>query len=119
MGWEVNADSFYNIVKQFAAYPSIKNILITENGAAYHDKLINGRIEDPERIEYFKLYLNALLKLKKEGINVTGYMAWTLMDNFEWAEGFTARFGLIYNDFKTQERSIKDSGYWWQNFLKS
>lgn len=119
MGWEVNADSFYNIVKQFAAYPNIKNIMITENGAAYHDKMINGRIEDPERIEYFKLYLNALLKLKKEGINVTGYMAWTLMDNFEWAEGFTARFGLIYNDFKTQERTIKDSGYWWQNFLKS
>ncbi|TBO40941.1 GH1 family beta-glucosidase [Pedobacter kyonggii] len=119
MGWEVNADSFYNIVKQFAAYPNVKNIMITENGAAYHDKLINGRVEDPERIEYFKLYLNALLKLKKEGINLTGCMAWTLMDNFEWAEGFTARFGLIYNDFKTQERSIKDSGYWWQNFLKS
>ncbi|QNN40952.1 GH1 family beta-glucosidase [Pedobacter roseus] len=118
MGWEINADSFYNIVKQFAAYPNIKNIIITENGAAYHDKLIDGRVEDPERIEYFKLYLNALLKLKKEGINVTGYMAWTLMDNFEWAEGFTARFGLIYNDFKTQQRTIKDSGYWWQDFLK-
>jgi beta-glucosidase len=118
MGWEINADSFYNIVKQFAAYPNIKNIIITENGAAYHDKLIEGRVEDPERIEYFKLYLNALLKLKNEGVKVTGYMAWTLMDNFEWAEGFTARFGLIYNDFKTQERSIKDSGYWWQEFLK-
>ncbi len=118
MGWEINADSFYNIVKQFAAYPNIKNIIITENGAAYHDKLIDGRVEDPERIEYFKLYLEALLKLKNEGINVTGYMAWTLMDNFEWAEGFTARFGLIYNDFKTQQRTIKDSGYWWQDFLK-
>jgi beta-glucosidase len=46
-------------------------------------------------------------------------MAWTLMDNFEWAEGFTARFGLVYNDFKTQERTIKDSGYWWKEFLKS
>jgi beta-glucosidase len=118
MGWEINADSFYNIVKQFAAYPNIKNIIITENGAAYHDKLIDGRVEDPERIEYFKLYLEALLKLKNEGINVTGYMAWTLMDNFEWAEGFTARFGLIYNDFKTQQRTIKDSGYWWKDFLK-
>lgn len=118
MGWEINADSFYNIIKQFAAYPNIKNIIITENGAAYHDKLADGRVEDPERIEYFKLYLEALLKLKNEGVNVTGYMAWTLMDNFEWAEGFTARFGLIYNDFKTQQRTIKDSGYWWQDFLK-
>ncbi|KQM75976.1 beta-galactosidase [Pedobacter sp. Leaf216] len=118
MGWEINAQSFYNIIKQFSAYPNVKNIIITENGAAYHDKLTDGRIEDPERIEYFKLYLSALLKLKNEGVNVTGYMAWTLMDNFEWAEGFTARFGLIYNDFKTQQRTIKDSGYWWQEFLK-
>jgi len=119
MGWEINADSFYNIVKQFAAYPAIKNIIITENGAAYHDKLIDKRVNDPERIEYFKLYLSALLKLKNQGVNITGYMAWTLMDNFEWAEGFTARFGLIYNDFKTQERTIKDSGYWWKEFLKT
>ncbi|WP_412466087.1 GH1 family beta-glucosidase [Pedobacter sp. KLB.chiD] len=119
MGWEINADSFYNIVKQFAAYPAIKNIIITENGAAYHDKLIGKSVADPERIEYFKLYLEALLKLKNDGVKVTGYMAWTLMDNFEWAEGFTARFGLIYNDFKTQERIIKDSGYWWKEFLEN
>ncbi|MCZ4242508.1 GH1 family beta-glucosidase [Pedobacter punctiformis] len=118
MGWEINANSFYNIVKQFASYPGVKNIMITENGAAYHDKLINGKVEDEERIAYFKLYLEALLKAKKEGLNITGYMAWTLMDNFEWAEGFNARFGLIYNDFKTQHRTIKDSGYWWQKFLK-
>ncbi|WP_131536115.1 GH1 family beta-glucosidase [Pedobacter nototheniae] len=119
MGWEINADSFYNIIKQFASYPNVKNIMITENGAAYHDKLANGRIEDQDRIEYFKLYLEALLKAKNEGLNVSGYMAWTLMDNFEWAEGFNARFGLIHNDFKTQQRTIKDSGYWWQQFLNA
>jgi len=118
MGWEINADSFYNIVKQFASYPNIKNIMITENGAAYHDKLSNGNIVDAERIDYFKLYLAALLKAKNEGINITGYMAWTLMDNFEWAEGFNARFGLVYTDFHTQKRTIKYSGYWWQEFLK-
>ncbi|MBC6111585.1 GH1 family beta-glucosidase [Pedobacter fastidiosus] len=118
MGWEINANSFNNIIKQFASYPNVKNIIITENGAAYHDKVVNGRVEDQERIEYFKLYLDALLQAKKEGINITGYMAWTLMDNFEWAEGFTTRFGLVYNDFKTQQRTIKDSGYWWQEFLK-
>ncbi|KQR65274.1 GH1 family beta-glucosidase [Pedobacter sp. Leaf176] len=119
MGWEINADGFYNIIKQFSSYPNIKNIIITENGAAYPDKLIDGHVHDVDRIEYFKLYLAALLKAKNEGMPITGYMAWTLMDNFEWAEGFTARFGLVYNDFKTQERTIKDSGYWWQAFLKS
>jgi beta-glucosidase len=118
MGWEVNAGSFYNIIKQFAAYPNIKNLMITEGGAAYHDQLTAGRrVHDLARIEYFQLYLSALLKAKNEGLNITGYMAWTLMDNFEWAEGYNARFGLVYNDFKTQERTIKDSGYWFQEFL--
>ncbi|KQS42158.1 GH1 family beta-glucosidase [Pedobacter sp. Leaf194] len=118
MGWEINAESFYNIIKQFSSYQGIKNIIITENGAAYHDKLMDGHVNDVERIAYFQLYLAALLRAKNDGMPVKGYMAWTLMDNFEWAEGFTARFGLIYNDFKTQERTIKDSGYWWQEFLK-
>jgi len=117
MGWEINPDSFYNIIKQFAAYTGVKNIIITENGAAYHDKIIDGTVNDAERIAYFQLYLTALLKVKNDGLPVTGYMAWTLMDNFEWAEGFNARFGLVYNDFKTQQRTIKDSGYWWQQFL--
>ena len=117
MGWEINADSFYNIIKQFAAYPNVKEIVITENGAAFDDKLINGKIDDQDRIDYFKLYLSAMLKAKIEGINITGYMAWTLMDNFEWAEGYEARFGLVHNDFKTQVRTIKNSGYWWQTFL--
>ncbi|MBC7566658.1 MAG: family 1 glycosylhydrolase [Pedobacter sp.] len=118
MGWEVNADSFYNIIKQFAAYPKIKQLMITENGAAYKDIVApKGRIHDQERIAYFEAYLTALLKVKNEGIKITGYMAWTLMDNFEWAEGFDKRFGLIYTDFKTQERTIKDSGYWFRDFL--
>jgi len=119
MGWEINADSFYRMIKQFAAYPQIKNIMITENGAAFHDKVIDGHINDFERIAYFEAYLSAMLKAKNEGINITGYLAWTLMDNFEWAEGYQARFGIVHNDFKTQQRTIKQSGHWWQDFLKS
>jgi len=118
MGWEINADGFYNIIKQFAAYPKVKNIIITENGAAYHDKLSEKRVHDQARIEYFQLYLSALLRAKEEGVPISGYMAWTLMDNFEWAEGYGARFGLVYTDFKTQHRTLKDSGYWWKGFLK-
>jgi beta-glucosidase len=117
MGWEINADSFYRIIKQFAAYPQIKNIVVTENGAAFHDKLSEQHVDDQERIQYFEAYLSAMLKAKTEGVNITGYLAWTLMDNFEWAEGYQARFGLVYNDFKTQQRTIKASGYWWQQFL--
>lgn len=117
MGWEINPDSFYNIIRQFAAYPNIPQLMITENGAAYHDKLSNGQVHDQERIAYFQQYLAALLKAKREGLNIAGYMAWTLMDNFEWAEGFNARFGLVYTDFKTQQRTVKDSGLWFQDFL--
>jgi beta-glucosidase len=117
MGWEINGDSFQNIIRQFAAYPKVKNIIITENGAAFQDKVVDGVINDTERIAYFKLYLEALLKVKEEGVNITGYMAWTLMDNFEWAEGYNARFGLVHTDFKTQQRIIKESGYWFQDFL--
>lgn len=117
MGWEINADSFYNIIKQFAAYPGVKKIMITENGAAFNDKMVAGMINDEERIAYFKLYLEAMLRAKNDGVNLTGYMAWTLMDNFEWAEGYQARFGLVYTDFKTQVRTIKKSGHWWQEFL--
>jgi beta-glucosidase len=118
MGWEVNADSFYNIIKQFAAYPQIKQLMITENGAAYKDHVgSDGQIHDQERIAYFEKYLGALLRAKNDGINITGYMAWTLMDNFEWAEGFDKRFGLVHTDFKTQKRTVKDSGYWFKDFL--
>ena len=92
--------------------------MITENGAAYKDTIASdGRVHDPERIAYFQAYLAAVLKAKDEGINITGYMAWTLMDNFEWAEGFDKRFGLVYTDFKSQERTVKDSGYWFRDFL--
>lgn len=117
MGWEINAGSFHNIIKQFAAYPNVKSLMITENGAAYPDKVVNNQVHDQERIDYFQQYLAALLKAKQEGLNITGYMAWTLMDNFEWAEGFNARFGLVHTDFKTQQRTVKDSGLWFKDFL--
>lgn len=119
LGWEVNADSFYRMLKRFWNYGSIKQLMATENGACYKDSIENGRVNDQQRIHYFQQYLNAMLKAKKEGVKINGYLAWTLMDNFEWSEGFAARFGLIHVDFKTQLRTIKESGYWWRSFLNS
>lgn len=118
MGWEINADSFYRVLKRFWLYGSVKEIMVTENGAFFKDTLTNGVINDQERISYYKQYLHAMYKAKQEGVNVKGYFAWTLMDNFEWAEGYNARFGLVHVDFKTQLRTIKNSGYWWRDFLK-
>lgn len=117
MGWEINGASFGNIVRRFWKYGGVKEIMITEAGAAFKDSVSAGRVPDEARIAYFKEYLEALLKAKKDGVNITGYFVWTLTDNFEWAEGYKARFGLVYVDHQTQLRTIKDSGYWWRDFL--
>jgi beta-glucosidase len=117
MGWEINADSFYKTIKRIWLYGGVKEIIITENGAAFKDELKNGVIDDAARTAYFKQHLQALFKAKKEGVNIKGYFAWTLMDNFEWSEGYHPRFGLVHVDFKTQLRTIKNSGYWWRDFL--
>jgi beta-glucosidase len=117
LGWEVNADSFYRMLKRYWLYGSVKEIIVTEGGAFYHDHLVNGIVDDQKRIQYYQDYLKALLKAKQEGVNVKGYFAWTLTDNFEWAEGYHARFGLIHVDFMTQLRTIKNSGYWFRDVL--
>jgi beta-glucosidase len=117
MGWEINADSFYRMIKRIWNYDSVKEIIITENGSYFKDEIKNGIINDVDRIDYFEKHLKAVLKAKREGINIKGYFAWTLMDNFEWAEGYNARFGLIHVDFETQLRTIKNSGYWFRDFL--
>ncbi|MCE6992412.1 GH1 family beta-glucosidase [Dyadobacter sp. CY323] len=119
MGWEINADGMYRILKQFQQYNGIRDIVISENGAAFQDHLTDGEIADSKRTAFFQDYLSAVLKAKHEGVNVKGYFAWTLMDNFEWAEGYSARFGLIFVDFKSQERIVKDSGKWFASFLKN
>jgi len=118
MGWEVNPDGMYKILKQFADYEDLRDIILTENGAAFVDVCTDDGVSDKSRLMYFKEHLSAILKAKKEGVTVKGYLAWSLIDNFEWAEGYTPRFGLVHVDFKTQKRTVKDSGKWFANFLK-
>jgi beta-glucosidase len=116
-GWEINPESFYRLLKRFWLYGGVKEIIVSEGGAAFKDEIVNGSIDDQGRIDYFRQYLSAMLRAKKEGVNIKGYFAWTLMDNFEWAEGYKARFGLIHVDFDTQLRTIKNSGYWFRDWL--
>jgi beta-glucosidase len=117
LGWEINPDSFYRMLKRFWLYGGVKEIIVTESGAAFKDERVNGVVNDQARIDYYQSYLLALLKAKKEGVNIKGFFAWTLMDNFEWSEGYRARFGLIHLDFDSQLRTIKNSGYWFRDFL--
>lgn len=118
MGWEVYPEGMYRIIKQFAAYPNVKKIFITENGAAFKDELVNGEINDTKRVQFIKDYLAQVLRAKREGINIGGYFIWSFVDNFEWAEGYRPKFGIVSVDFKTQQRTIKASGKWFSEFLK-
>lgn len=131
MGWEIYPEGIYKMLKKFSSYSGVKKIYITENGAAFKDNLTpttpNPLLEnkegavlavhDEKRVKFFQEYLKQVLRAKQEGIKVEGYFVWSLMDNFEWAEGYRTRFGLVYVDFKTQQRIIKDSGFWFQKFL--
>lgn len=118
MGWEIYPPAIYHILKKFGEYEQMPKIYITENGAAFPDVPVGGKVNDIQRIQYISDHLRQVLKAKNEGVNVEGYFVWTLLDNFEWAEGYHPRFGLVYVDFDTQQRIIKSSGYWYKDFLK-
>ncbi|HMG09934.1 MAG TPA: GH1 family beta-glucosidase [Mucilaginibacter sp.] len=118
MRWEVYPPSIYHMIKKFNAYPQVKNIIITENGAAFPDIVKDGNVDDSKRRQYLQNYIAQVLKAKNEGCKVNGYFVWTLTDNFEWAEGYHPRFGLIYVNHDTQERIVKASGSWYADFLK-
>lgn len=119
MDWEVYPESIYEMVVKYAAYIDVKKIIITENGAAFPDEIQEGEIYDQQRIHYVNSYLEQVLKSKLISSKITGYFIWSLTDNFEWAEGYQKRFGLIYIDYETKKRTIKKSGLWYKAFLKN
>lgn len=117
MNWEVYPEGIYHLLKKFAAYPGVKKLIVTENGASFPDYVLNDRVHDTQRVNYYQRYVEQVLRAKKEGVNVGGYFCWTLLDNFEWAEGYKPRFGIVHVDFSTQKRIVKDSGLWFRDFL--
>lgn len=117
MGWEVYPEGMYQIINQFARYEGVREIVITENGVAYPAKPGEDPIRDEKRVRFYQDYLQQILRAKQEGANVGGFFAWTLLDNFEWAEGYHPRFGLVHVDFETQKRTVKQSGEWFRELL--
>jgi len=109
MKWEIFPEGIYLLLKKFSEYKEVKSIVVTENGAAFSDQVNEGKVDDPKRCSYLKEYITEVLRAKKEGVPVDGYFAWSLTDNFEWAEGYYPRFGLIYVDYTTQQRIAKSS----------
>jgi beta-glucosidase len=114
MGWEVSPKSFTTMLLRMKQdWPNMPPIYITENGVAFKDELSNERVQDSHRIQYLDSHLSALSKAIRKGVDVRGYMAWSLMDNLEWSLGFDMTFGLVHVDHKTQKRTVKDSGWWY------
>ena len=119
MGWPVTPDALYWGVKFI--YERYKTpVMVTENGVAIVDFVMDdGKVHDPQRIQFMKWYLRGLKKAVEEGCPVLGYIAWSIMDNFEWSFGYDKRFGLVYVDYLTQKRIPKDSAYWYSDVIKT
>lgn len=119
MGWFVDGRSLYWTIKFFNERYGLP-ILVTENGYCGNDKLTDdGTVNDERRIAFIKEYLFGVKRALSEGIEVLGYQYWSLMDNFEWAEGYDPRFGLIYIDYKTQERTLKKSAGFFSELIRT
>ncbi len=117
MGWAVvpwGCKKLLHWIKERYENPPI---VITENGCAYDDQLVDGEVNDLERLDFYKTYLEACAEAIGEGVNLEGYFAWSLMDNFEWASGYEKRFGMHYVDFETLERTPKASAIWYKEFI--
>jgi beta-glucosidase len=114
MGWEAWPESFYLLLMRISRDYGNPVMEITENGCAYGDTpLEDGSVPDQRRIDFYRGYLGAMGRAMREGARIRAYHAWSLLDNFEWAEGYSQRFGLTYVDFRTLKRTLKDSGKWY------
>lgn len=119
MNWEMHSDSIYEVLMKLKSYNLKTPLIVTENGAAFEDKVILDRVNDFPRIHYYQTHIDKVMKAREEGADVRGYFAWSLIDNFEWAEGYRPRFGLIYVNFETKQRIMKESARWFKHFLSS
>jgi len=118
MGWEVYPKSLAEMAKKFSAYEKVKEVIITENGAAFSDEVKNGNIYDKSRVDYITQNLKYLKQVNACTNKIGGYFVWSLLDNFEWAEGYRPRFGLVHVDFKTLERTPKLSALWYKKTIE-
>ncbi|MEU4194087.1 GH1 family beta-glucosidase [Kribbella sp. NPDC026611] len=118
MGWPIEAAGLRDILVTINKLAPELPLYVTENGSAYPDELTaDGTVEDDERLDYLQQHLAVCRDLVSEGFPLKGYFAWSLLDNFEWAWGYSRRFGIVYVDYATQERVVKKSGRWLKDFL--
>lgn len=119
MGWEVYPKGLYDLLTRFHKEYQIPALYVTENGAAFQDTVgEDGHVHDPRRLHYLSEHFTQAHTAMSEGAPLKGYFVWSLMDNFEWSLGYSKRFGIVYIDYPTQKRIIKDSGHWYRAAIK-
>ena len=118
MGWEVHPDGLVDVIEMVHDRAPELPVLVTENGAAYPDVVeADGTVQDLDRQHYFESHVDACRKAVRRGLPLRGYFAWSLLDNYEWAFGYTKRFGIVHVDYETQVRTVKASGRWFAEQL--
>jgi beta-glucosidase len=119
--WEVFPEALTKVLQWVTERYGKPPIYITENGAAFYDPphTIDGRVEDPLRVEYFRQHLRAAHDAMSNGVDLRGYYAWSLLDNYEWSLGYSKRFGIVHVDYSTQKRTIKSSGRYYASVIAS
>jgi beta-glucosidase len=118
MGWEVWPQGLFDLLTRVTREYAPGRIYVTENGAAYDDEVQpSGAIHDERRIEYLRRHLDAARRAIEAGVPLAGYFVWSLLDNWEWAQGYEKRFGIVRVDYGTQRRSPKDSAWWYRSAI--
>jgi beta-glucosidase len=118
MGWPIRPDGLTSLLVRLSRdYPEV-GLVVTENGAAFDDVVADGRVHDTERVAYLDGHLRAAHAAIEAGADLRGYLVWSLLDNFEWAEGYHRRFGIVHVDFATQRRLLKDSALWYRGVIE-
>jgi beta-glucosidase len=119
MGWEVYPQGLYDMLVRIMMEYNNPPVYITENGAAFDDNVDNGSVKDAKRVKFLEEYFGKAAEAWQSGVDLRGYFVWSFIDNFEWAEGFKKRFGIVHVDFETQKRTIKDSGFWYRDLIRN
>ncbi|MEM5470159.1 GH1 family beta-glucosidase [Hoeflea sp. AS60] len=117
IGWEIEPRGLSHVVKDLYGRYTLPDFYITENGAADNTEVENGAVSDTMRLDYLATHLSVAADLVAANYPLKGYFAWSLMDNFEWAEGYSQRFGIVHVDYATQKRTIKQSGHWYRDLI--
>ncbi len=118
MGWEIYPSGLTELLVRLHRDWNVPPLYVKENGAAFQDQLVAGRVHDEERVAYLAAHITAVADALAQGVPMAGYMVWSLLDNFEWASGYAKRFGIVHVDYASQRRTLKDSALWYRSFLQ-